>query len=122
VIWWWPPWASHNRLGIGIVGLEIDHQHAQRHADLDRGKADARRIVHRLEHVGDERLAARRRTGDGAETCLSTRIGDFEDFADSHEGPDSARSGGAQEVRSTHRPPRGFCSAWASRALVEIVE
>ena len=26
------------------------------HADLDRGKADARRGVHRLEHVGDERL------------------------------------------------------------------
>ncbi len=44
------------RLGILVLGLEIDHQHAQRHADLNRGKADAGGIVHRVEHVGDERL------------------------------------------------------------------
>ena len=29
------------------------------HADLDRGEADAGRLVHRLEHVGDERLQLR---------------------------------------------------------------
>ena len=42
---------------FGILGLlQVDDQQADRHADLDRGKADAGRVVHRLEHVGDERL------------------------------------------------------------------
>ena len=41
--------------------LQVDDQEALRHADLDRGEADAGRVVHRLEHVGDERRAARRR-------------------------------------------------------------
>ena len=34
--------------------LQVDDQQALRDADLDRGKADARRLVHRLEHVADE--------------------------------------------------------------------
>jgi hypothetical protein len=36
-----------------------------RHRDLDRGKADAGRRVHRLEHVGDQRaqLVVDRSTG-----------------------------------------------------------
>ena len=35
--------------------LQVDHQQPLRHADLDRGEADAGRVVHRLEHVGDQR-------------------------------------------------------------------
>ena len=42
------------RNGIGI--LEVDHQQAPRHGDLHRGKADADRFVHRVEHVADEPL------------------------------------------------------------------
>ena len=37
------------RFRILVVGLEIDHQHAQRHAHLDGGKTDARGIVHGFE-------------------------------------------------------------------------
>jgi hypothetical protein len=58
------------RLGIRVIGLEIDHQHAQRHAHLDRGEADAGRIVHRLEHVGDERAQSSSNFSTGTETCL----------------------------------------------------
>ena len=36
--------------------LEVDHQQPDRNADLHRREADAGRLVHRLEHVGDERL------------------------------------------------------------------
>ena len=35
--------------------LQVHHQQALGHADLDRGEADAGRVVHRLEHVGDQR-------------------------------------------------------------------
>ena len=44
----------------GFVFLgEVDDQHAQRLADLDRGQADAGRVIHRLEHVVGE-LSQRR--------------------------------------------------------------
>ena len=42
---------------LGILRLlEVDHQQANRLADLYRRKPDAGRVVHGLEHVGDERL------------------------------------------------------------------
>ena len=43
-------------LGVFVVRLQINHQHAQRHAHLDCGEADAGGIVHCLEHVFDQRL------------------------------------------------------------------
>src|SRR5262249_20408314 len=36
--------------------LQVDHQQADGNTDLHRGEADSRRVVHRLEHIGDERL------------------------------------------------------------------
>ena len=46
-----PPPPS-GRVGV----LKIDHQKAARDANLDCGKADARSLVHRIEHVADEPL------------------------------------------------------------------
>ena len=73
-----------NRLGIRVIGLKIDHQHAQRHPDLDRGETNPGGVVHRLEHVFDEGLQFRIELGDGDRDLLEHRIGDFEDFANSH--------------------------------------
>ena len=36
--------------------LQVDHQHPFGHADLDRGQTDARRVVHGVEHVLDQRF------------------------------------------------------------------
>ena len=45
-----------DRLSAFFVGLaQVHHQQALGHADLDRGEADAGSVVHRLEHVGDQR-------------------------------------------------------------------
>ncbi len=71
-------------LGVLVLFLQVDHQHAQGHADLDRGEADAGRFVHRLEHVLDERLQLVVERLDGGGDGLEPRIGRFEDFADSH--------------------------------------
>ena len=75
--------------GVGVVGLQIDHQHAQGHADLDRGEADAGGIIHGVEHVGDEVAQRLVKRFDGCRDLLEARIGDFEDFADSHGGLDN---------------------------------
>src|SRR3954452_1604669 len=65
--------------------LKVDHQDALRNADLDRGQADARRRVHRLEHVGDERahFVVHRlyRLGD----LTQARVGNFDDRTNGHE-------------------------------------
>ena len=54
---------------------EIDHQHAQRFADLDRGQADAGRVVHGVQHVvGSLRTAASTRST-GLETWRRTGSG-----------------------------------------------
>ena len=48
--------GSLDRLAVRVLGLlEVDHEQPDRHSDLDRGEADPRRHVHRLEHVGDKR-------------------------------------------------------------------
>ncbi len=41
-------------LGIGF--LQVDHQDALRHPDLNRRQPDAGGVVHRLEHIGDQLL------------------------------------------------------------------
>ena len=54
--------------------LQVDDQQPPRDADLDRGKADAGRFVHRLEHVGDQRAAARRRPARPARIWRAARV------------------------------------------------
>jgi hypothetical protein len=100
--------VARHRIGIGILRLEVDHQHAQRHPDLNRGEADARGVVHRLEHVLDQRLELVIELGDGFGHHLEAGIGDFEDFANGHEVADS---GVARDSQPTGRRAR---SAWAS--------
>ena len=88
--------------------LQVDDQQALGHADLDRGKADAGRRVHRLEHVGDQRaqlvVDLLDRRGDLAEA----RVGNFEDAA---EWPWRRFSLSRQWVQATGRRAR---RAWAS--------
>ena len=59
--------------------LQVDHQDAPGHADLDRGEADARRRVHRLEHVRDERTHLVIDLLDRRGDLPQARIGDFDD-------------------------------------------
>ena len=98
--------------------LQVHHQQALRHADLDRGKADARRVVHRLEHVGDQRaqlvvhrLDRRRRSGGASDRAFRRWAG----------GPcgrfSLSRSSGVQATGSP--APR---KRLGKRAFVEIVE
>ena len=74
------------RFRIGIVGLQVDHEDALRHADLDRGEADTLGGIHRLEHVGDERLQFLVEAFDGIGNGLQPGVRHFEDFADGHMG------------------------------------
>jgi hypothetical protein len=91
-----------------VLGLEIDRQHPQGHADLDRGEADAGGLVHRLEHVGDERLQLGVEAFDGRGDLLEQRIGNFDDFTDCHGGADSG------ELRRDQATGRRARNAWAS--------
>ena len=43
-----------NTSGCVLVLAHVDHQQAQVHVDLGGGQADARRVVHGLEHVVDQ--------------------------------------------------------------------
>ena len=72
------------RLGIRVFRLQVDHQHALRHADLDRGEPDPIGVIHRLEHVGDERLQFLVEGLDGRGNGLQPGVRHFEDFADGH--------------------------------------
>ena len=71
---------------VEIIGLEIDHQHPLGHADLDRGKADARGVIHRLEHVFDKllELGAELMRFNRSRDGFQPRVRHFKDFADSH--------------------------------------
>ncbi len=42
------------RLAAFLFLGDVDHQQAQRLADLDRGKPDARRVIHGFQHVVGE--------------------------------------------------------------------
>ena len=81
------PWSRENLsngVRIRIVGLQVDHQQAQRHAHLDGGKADTRRFIHRFEHVIDQRLQLVIERLDTGGYRLQPRIGHFQDFTNSH--------------------------------------
>ena len=69
-----------DRLAALFLGLlQVDHQDALGDPDLDRGEADARRRVHRLEHVRDERAHLVVDLLDGRGDLPQARIGDFDD-------------------------------------------
>jgi hypothetical protein len=64
--------------------LEVDDEEADRLADLHGGEADPRRVVHRLEHVGDERLQIVVERLDGLRNLPEDRIGRLIDAAYGH--------------------------------------
>ena len=68
------------RRGVLILGLEVDRQHPQRHADLHRSEPDPGGFVHRFEHIGDQRAQVVIERGDGRGDLLEAQIGNFEDF------------------------------------------
>jgi hypothetical protein len=72
------------RLRVRVIGLKIDHQHAKRYADLDRRETDAGRVVHRLEHIGDERLELVIECLDGCGDLLQARVGYLDDLTNCH--------------------------------------
>ena len=92
-----------------VLGLlQVDHQQADRHADLDRGKADPGRGVHRLEHVGDERLQLGVERLHRLGNLPQERVGRLEDAANGHGANLVFRLQGVQEIGRRAR------KAWAS--------
>ena len=81
-------------LGIGdlerlrrlALARAIDDDDAQRLADLGRGEADARRLVHGLQHVGHQPLDARIDAHDRLRLHLEARVGRGDDRQDGHGG------------------------------------
>ncbi len=69
---------------LGPVFGQVHHHHALVHIDLRRGQADARSLVHGLEHVVDQLtklvIDHIHRFGDGAQP----RIGKFKDVQNGH--------------------------------------
>ena len=72
--------------GVGIGFLQVDHQQTDGFAHLHGGEADAGGIVHRLEHVGDERAQIIVERLDGCGHLLEHRMRCFENGADRHSG------------------------------------
>ena len=111
---------------IGVLGtLQVDDEDTFRHADLNRGKADTRGIIHRLEHVGDQRAM---RIGDalhGAGNDTQPRVRSFDDIKNSH-GGDVGRPaprvkkprllpGGRRLIRLPPRPQRRYSTTRLAR-------
>ena len=67
--------------GVLVLGLEIDHQHPQRHAHLNCGQADPGGDIHRLEHIIDQPAQVVVEHGDPGGDLPELRIGNFKDFA-----------------------------------------
>jgi hypothetical protein len=64
--------------------IQIHHQNALGHADLDRRKANAVGRIHRLDHVIDERADIRIDFHDGFRNDFQARIGRGKDGAYAH--------------------------------------
>jgi hypothetical protein len=56
---------EHDALGAALVPPDVDHRQALAEADLGRGEPDPLGVVHRLEHVFDERVKLVVKGGDG---------------------------------------------------------
>ena len=72
------------RFVLAFLG-KVDHQHAQRLADLDGGKADARRVIHGVQHVIGKFQQALSTLSTGLETVFrigsGNRTSGFSDMA-----------------------------------------
>ena len=81
-----PVVVARFRLRIRVFRLQVDHQQPLGHADLDRGEADAGGIVHRLEHVFDQRaqIVVELVRFDRGRDGFQPGVRHFEDFTDSH--------------------------------------
>ena len=86
--------------------LKVDHQQPLSHADLDRRQADAGRVVHRLEHVVDERLELVVESLDGGGNDAKPRVGRLDDGQDGH----GAKVGFA--LRVVNVPARHTSESW----------
>ena len=74
-----------DRLALLILFLlEVDHEQADRYPDLHRGQPDAGRVVHRLEHVGDEGLELGIEILDRSRGLAQDRIGNADDRKNGH--------------------------------------
>ena len=69
--------TSDQRLVLFLGNVE--HEQLLVHVDLRRRKADAGRLVHRLEHVGGELLQRRVEHGDRRRLGAQALVGEFED-------------------------------------------
>jgi len=92
---------------------KVHHQQPLGHADLDRGKPDPRRVVHRVEHVGDQHAQFVVDRLDRGRDLPQHGVGRFEDAKNGHgrELVMSARDfnpGGAYE---TGRRARRACAS-----------
>jgi len=82
-------------IGRGSFGGNAKHEQTERHVNLRTGQADARRILHRLHHVGDEPAAFRRAwVGHRLTLLQQDRVAHAGDFQDGHAGsPDAVLAG-----------------------------
>jgi hypothetical protein len=76
---------DHDERGLRRVVLgRVHHDQAAGHAELGRGKADARRVVHGLEHVFDEPLKLGVHALDGLRLLAQKGVGKDENGSDGH--------------------------------------
>jgi hypothetical protein len=74
---------DERRLRRIVLGRVHDDQ-AAGHAELGRGKADARRVVHGFEHIGDEPLELGVHALDGLRLLAQKGVGKDENGSDGH--------------------------------------
>ena len=72
------------RVLASVALVDIHHQHALGHADLDGGQADAVGVIHGLDHVGDQRADFRIDRRDRLGHRFEARIGRGKDGANAH--------------------------------------
>ena len=99
------------------AGRDVRDEDPQRHADLRRRQPDARRGVHRLDHVVDELLDVRCDFGDGGGRLVKHLVAVAKDRPDHLRGEQAAQDGHPMLI--TRGAPRGAkrrrtCSAVAS--------
>ncbi len=91
-------------LGVFVLG-DIADDDAPRHRDLDRGEPDARRVIHRLQHVIHQRAHRVVDRCDGVADIAQARVWKLYDLANGH-GPQIVEHGGAVNRRRADASPR----------------
>jgi hypothetical protein len=77
--------GQHDRAGLDVLAVDVEHDDALQHADLRRGEPDAGRLVHRLQHVIHQLAHLGIDRGDRLGLLLETRIGRGEDGPNGHD-------------------------------------